>query len=398
MRLLFITDIFPDASFPNRGIFIRDSMSRMAELHEVHAVVPTQRNAAVTSPANPASMIRFRMDQDERYGSLTVHRVAYFHNFLTRREFLRALMMLPPAGRRIRELRKTFAFDVIVGIFMVPGAFLAAKFAGEYGVPCVSVGVGSDINLFRNHFMLRDFVKHALRRSELVLLNTRGLVENCVRSGADPGKIRILHFAVDCGTFHLQEPPRPPNPAPVIAMVANMVGVKRPLVFAKALEALHRKGMDFRAEVAGDGFLRPEFEAFAERAGYRDKIVFHGIIGDRRQIAGLYQRADVTVLTSHAEGLPFALLESMSCGTPVAASDLPGIREIVIPGTNGFLVPPEEVDGYAAAIEKVLAAKFDRKAVAASVSGFSWEKHTAAFTGYLEEAVRIYERRLRKEL
>ncbi len=388
MRILFITDLFPSADSPYGGNFVYNSMERMAGKHEVRAIIPTSPGVRLAGSDGSREIMGIAARRFERHGRLVAHRVSYRSSFLIRREFLKAYMLVNPVAREIRELREGFTFDIIVGVYMVPGGYLAAKFAAKYKVPCITIGVGSDVNLYRTHFMLKGMVKYALRRSTLVLLNTKGLVENCVKSGADEEKIRILYFGVDDSVFNIVGRRRSAGAPPVIAMAANMVEVKRPLVCAKALEDLHKKGIDFKAEIAGEGHLRQEFARYAENAGYGRKIVFHGAITDRKGMADFFRRADVTILTSYSEGLPFVLLESLACGTPVVASDLPGIREIVTSGCNGVLVPREDLDGYAAAIEKVLSMEVDPASMADSVRTFSWERHIAAFDGCLNEAVR----------
>ena len=93
--------------------------------------------------------------------------------------------------------------------------------------------------------------------------------------------------------------------------------------------------------VVGDGDLRPVYQAQAVTLGVGKRVHFGGRVADG-DLAGHYQMADVTVLPSTTMGEAFGLvlLESLACGTPVIASDLPGVRTVVSDGVDGFLAQP----------------------------------------------------------
>lgn len=104
----------------------------------------------------------------------------------------------------------------------------------------------------------------------------------------------------------------------------------------------------------------------------------------RRKHAGaevipeIRRRASVFVLPSLSEGLPRALLEAMSCGKPVVASDIPGVRSVVKHQSNGLLVPPANPQALAEAITVLLRnrdmrEKFGRAARRVVLGRYNWE-------------------------
>ena len=74
-------------------------------------------------------------------------------------------------------------------------------------------------------------------------------------------------------------------------------------------------------------------------------------LGNRNDIPELLRLSDIAVLPSYREGLPKALLEAAATGLPLVATDVPGCREVVQDGVNGFLVPPENAQKLANALE-----------------------------------------------
>jgi glycosyltransferase involved in cell wall biosynthesis len=101
----------------------------------------------------------------------------------------------------------------------------------------------------------------------------------------------------------------------------------------------------------GDGPLRPELEDRVAALRIQDLVRFLGI---RDDIPLLLSTADGFILPSLWEGLPIALLEAMSAGLPVIATDVEGVDEVIQNGENGLLVPPADPTALAAAILHML--------------------------------------------
>jgi len=122
------------------------------------------------------------------------------------------------------------------------------------------------------------------------------------------------------------------------------------------LQSLTRVPPKVKAVIVGDGDLRSTYEMTAERLGIRQRVTFAGRVSDE-DLPLYYRMADVTVLPSTTMGEAFGLVlvESMASGTPVIATDLPGVRTVVDHGNDGFLVKPGDPDSLAAALDKMLA-------------------------------------------
>ena len=100
--------------------------------------------------------------------------------------------------------------------------------------------------------------------------------------------------------------------------------------------------------IVGDGPLRPDLERLAAELGA--PVIFTGVRRDARALMGA---ADVVVMPSRWEGLPLSALEALASGTPLVATNVRGLRELVTDGENALLVP-EEPEALAAALRRVL--------------------------------------------
>lgn len=107
------------------------------------------------------------------------------------------------------------------------------------------------------------------------------------------------------------------------------------------------------AVIVGAGELLPELQALADTHRVNDRLIFASHVSDDA-LPFYYAAATVTVLPSLAvESFGLVLVESMACGTPVVASDLPGVRSVVAQGA-GVLVPPGDDDALTRAIGRLL--------------------------------------------
>ncbi len=146
--------------------------------------------------------------------------------------------------------------------------------------------------------------------------------------------------------------PLPENAAPVLGCVGSLERRKGQAVLFEALAQLASGPLpDVHLLLVGDG---PDEGLLRERAlGLEGRVSFFPFT---RQPQHVYQRLDVTVLPSlYKEGLPNVLLESLAMGVPVVASNLGGVREVVLEGETGYVVQPGDSGQLARAIQRLWA-------------------------------------------
>ena len=192
-----------------------------------------------------------------------------------------------------------------------------------------------------------------------------------------------------------------PNPAPNPAEAGTFdIGSKPVVAFAGRLTAAKNLELLLSAlvevpgahlVVAGDGEERGRLEELARELAVADRVRFVGA-QPRSAVLGLLRDADVAVLSSAWENFPHGAVEALAMGTPVVATSVGGVPEIVHDEQNGLLVPSGDASALSAALRRVLQDAELRARLAAgaapSVERFDLDELYGTIERILEEAVR----------
>jgi glycosyltransferase involved in cell wall biosynthesis len=161
---------------------------------------------------------------------------------------------------------------------------------------------------------------------------------------------------------------------PLVVLPARLLREKGVQEFAEAARRLIAAG--HAAEFAIAGSPDPEnpssFSA-AEVSALEKDYGVHAL-GHVEDIAGLLSRASIVCLPSYREGMPKALAEAAASGKPIVTTDVPGCRETVVHGVNGFLVPAKDAHALADAIEALLRDPELRRAMGAASRALAEER------------------------
>lgn len=265
--------------------------------------------------------------------------------------------VLPPVARssdwlwRVGAARRELAAlapDLVHAHYVTSYGFLAARCNRH---PLVMTAWGSDLLVTpRRHPLLRALTGWTLRRADLVTGDSLDLVAAADSYGLRRPALRI-HWGADTLRFH--PVPWASRPGFGIASLRAWDANYRIDLIVAALALLLQSAPEapLRLHLLGGGPLEDALRAQVRSLGLQDHVLFHGRVDDAGMQAVLAQcKVSVSVPTSDATSV--AMLESMACGLPVVASDLPANREWL--GDNDGLWVPAKGETQAAA--RVLAA------------------------------------------
>lgn len=134
----------------------------------------------------------------------------------------------------------------------------------------------------------------------------------------------------------------------LVISAGELIERKNHEVIIRALGKL--QDPDIYYAIAGKGPLLDRLKQVASEVGISDRVLF---LGFRTDVFELYHAADISAFPSKIEGLGLAGVEAMAAGIPLVSSNVHGILDYVIDGKTGYAVPPNDIDGFAAALEKL---------------------------------------------
>ena len=212
--------------------------------------------------------------------------------------------------------------------------------------------------LGRNHGGRLPFkwVSYADKRKEIelhrqcrrLIVYSRYQKDELIRNGFDPAKIEI---SVPINFQGAQQPCSSFSDRNLVLYAGQIIRGKGVDLLLRALAKVR---VPFECSILGEGNHRAHCERLCARLGLRDRVRFRGFI-NAEEMKQYYREASVVAVTSvWPEPFGMAGPEAMLYGLPVVAFDAGGIREWLIDGENGFLVPWMDTDLFAARIEKLL--------------------------------------------
>lgn len=248
-----------------------------------------------------------------------------------------SLHKLAQQVRALREVVSVFRPDV-VHAGPVQSVAWRAVLAGLH--PLVTMSWGSDLMWGARGGLGRVVARYVLARSDVLICDCRAVRDRAVSLGMRAEKIVVFPWGVDLE--HFRPGPASPLRSSLGWQEAFVILSTRSWEPIYGIEALlsgflgaARADRSLRLLMLGDGSLRAKVESMIRHAGLGDRVHLAGTVG-QSALPDVYRSADLYVSASRSDGSSVSLLEAMACGLPALVSDIPGNREWVDPGRNGW--------------------------------------------------------------
>jgi glycosyltransferase involved in cell wall biosynthesis len=373
---------------------VQRRLQHLSEIAEVRVIAPF----AVMQYGNPSGeKIRIREQSSPvrtQAGGVSVLHPRWFYPPLSGSltGLWLALRLLPLLTR----LRKEFPFAVIDTHFGHPEGVAGALLSGALKIPFTMTLRGNEPKHSRSR-MERFWMAWALRRASRVFTVSGRLRRFAIELGAEASRVHVIPNGIDASVFF----PRDrmacrlkhglASDRPLIVSAGALVERKGHHRIMQALASLPAAEARPVLAIAGGRGPEGEYEAqlrnLASSLGLADSVRFLGPV-EAETVAEIMSAADVFCLASTNEGWPNVVHEALACGTPVVATDVGAVPDMLAGGRYGVIVPINDSPALQRALEEALRQRWDRQAIADWGQARGWRQVACEVLEQMQAVIR----------
>lgn len=190
-----------------------------------------------------------------------------------------------------------------------------------------------------------------LKKCNKVVANAQKVRDYLMSDQKVPGeKIEVIYNGIDLQKYVDLPPKSYSSKSDFIGMIANFRPSKDQTTFIKAAAEILKQKPNVRFALVGSGRFEEGMKSYAKDLRIQDSVIFYGEKFGQ-ELLDIFRSFTITVLSSHTEGFPNVIMESMALGIPVIATPSGGVPELIDDGVTGYLFPFKRHDVLA---EKML--------------------------------------------
>lgn len=377
MRILVYTTLFPNHLQPNNAIFIKQRMFHFAKLKdcEIKVIAPIPY-----FPPIPLSQRWFQYSQIKKIEIMNGVQVFHPRYFLIPKISMafHGFSLFLSSLKLIREVYRTFPFDLIDGHYIYPDGFAATLLAKVMKKPVVLSARGSDINQFVGFRSIKPMIRYSMESASHLISVCEALKKEMTCMGIDDKKISVIPNGVDTGQFKpidrkkAREILSLPNHGRIILSVGSLIPRKGFDILLTAFHRLLQDDRDLHLFIIGEGPSRTKLQWQIEELQLSAQVTLLGEIPNEKLMTW-YNAADVSCLASSREGWANVIMESLACGTPVVATKVWGAPEILTSPEFGILVDPFS-ESLSEGLKIALGRAWNREQIRGHIEQRNWIK------------------------
>lgn len=373
VHIFVISNLFPNCQQVRHGVFVRERFrhvlqhSRIERL-TISIIAPIPWCPGRKSLARLAAIPRDELDKEI---GLVVHHPRYLAIPLLG-NLISPILYAASVWKLLRKSTKSGEVIILDGQFGFPDNAGVALLSKVLGLPCALTYRGSDLNRMALERGINSWTRWSLKVATEVITVSDALKEKALALGAPLESCKVIRNGVDRTKFCLPEDRNGVRKQtgftnPTILSVGNLIPLKGHDLVISALADLPKWDL----VIIGSGPKRAELERGAVAAGVSDRVKFVNEIS-QSELVRYYQAADLLILASASEGLPNVVLEALACGTPVIATDVGGVREVLTSPIQGALLQERTANALKSAVRRWSVDAPNPDGIRESTRDFDW--------------------------
>ena len=382
MKWAVVTQYWPVREQPYRGHSAYQTIRRLVQKVDVEAFAPQAKYPKGLLPRHRpwAHTDNTFEPQDVRTTYFDYPAVPFFSRYINGRV----------CARNLEPLIRASNPDLILNYWVYPDGYAAVNVGRKLKIPVVTIAIGTDLNRPLKG-IVKSYTQWTLQQSDLVITVSNKLAERAVELGAREERVVPILNGCDTSIF---KPTDKTLARENVGMDANEISVlyvgrfdvlKGLLELVRACAELAKKNPRVKLTMVGEGPARDAIESLAGELCFRERLSLVAPCASS-MIAQWMNAADLFALPSYAEGCPNVVVEALNCGTPVVATKVGGIPELV-DTQRAILVNPRSSEELTTALEDALIRSWDNGLIARR-SRRSWDDKARELYNVCEAVVR----------
>jgi glycosyltransferase involved in cell wall biosynthesis len=375
MRVLFVTELWP----PHGGSFVFEQVKSVASHVSVTVVVLIPHPPNLSRYRSRPSRFANKSEAPELEHDIPVYYLRY-RTIPELGKYLNSMQAFRALAQFLR--RHNQQFDLIHAHFAYTTGFAAVRAGRQLCVPVVVTVHGSDINYYtrRNprNLIAACYTIWGLRHATAVTAVSQYLKEKVSALGIANNRITVIPNGIDETVFFprgdkatLRWQLQLPKNDILFIYVGNFNRVKGLEILLNAFIQVQAKLSTAKLIMIGSGELENDLMRQAKMSGLENKIFWAGQ-KPHEKIPLWMSAADFFVLSSLSEGYGLVLLEALACGTPVIASRVGGVVEVLLSAEFGIMVPAGDSEKFAEAMLEAVGKSWDKNKLVAYAQANTW--------------------------
>ncbi len=276
----------------------------------------------------------------EHKGNLNIYKLKSRRKYIYKSNPLEWISWIRKTKQFLSIHLKENTYDYCFAHFALPGGEVARFLKRKFNLPYAIVSHGQDIpwffprQMFKYHLVTYLWIKQICKNADKLVLLTRAMKNNADRfMGRLSFKNTIIPNGCDTNTFYPDYSKR--GKQLKILFIGRLVRQKDPFTLLEAVKIIKRNELnDFTVHILGNGPLKVKMENFIIKNKLSDLIEMRGWV-DKNEIIEEYQSAHIHIITSKAEAMSIAALESLSAGLYLISTPVSGNTDIIEENING---------------------------------------------------------------
>jgi teichuronic acid biosynthesis glycosyltransferase TuaC len=356
------------------GVFIQTRLRHMAVGAEIKVLAPVP----IINYGRRHLELRRTARGHESDGLMEVIRPWWFYPLAG--GALNAVFLFLSTLWPLARLRRNFRFEIIDAHFAHPEGVAAALLALVFRCPFTITMRGNE-QMHGHRWLRRRCMGWALRRAGRVIAVSENLHTLALDFGVEPSRCVTIPNGIEKEIFHPRD--RAGSRAEygisgktrLIVSAGHLIELKGHHHIVRAVRGLVDDGVDVQLRIAGGKGRGEDYEPALHKQitelGLENRVQMLGHI-DRQALARLISGADVFCLASSREGWPNVIHEALACGTPVVATNVGGVPQMIASEQYGIIVPPDSPLALQAALAAALCKPWEREIIAQRGQTRSW--------------------------